>query len=94
MQCWRPAHRLSALPCQPNYDRAVALHASAPLVDGHNDLPWEFRARKHDVVMGADTLDLDTYLQGEVMTDFPRLTCVLQWLHVRGARLRNVTSWC
>lgn len=44
--------------------------------------------------MGADTLDLDTNLQGEVMTDFPRLTCVLPWLHVRGARLRNVTSWC
>lgn len=45
----------------------------APVIDGHNDLPWELRsshdARVEAVELGADTASLDNPLQ----TDIPRL---------------------
>lgn len=50
-------------------DRARSIHASLPVVDGHNDLPWEIRVQANGSVAAADPRQhLDGY-----DTDFPRL---------------------
>ena len=51
-------------------DRARALHAEVPLVDGHNDYPWALREH----AAGRDLAQLDILVpQPEIMTDIPRL---------------------
>lgn len=54
-------------------DRARALHAAGIMIDGHNDLPWEFRAKASNKVWRSDELLLPVNLAGKVMTDIPRL---------------------
>jgi membrane dipeptidase len=50
-------------------ERARALHDRYPLIDGHNDLPWELRRRA-----GYDFARLDIrHPQKQLMTDIPRL---------------------
>jgi membrane dipeptidase len=77
---------LGALLCSPftaswavDYQRRVeVVLASTPLIDGHNDLPWEIRDRfKSDLAavdLASDTRRLP-YPDGEsaLMTDIPRL---------------------
>ncbi|MEX0826212.1 MAG: dipeptidase [Acidimicrobiia bacterium] len=48
---------------------ARSIHASLPVVDGHNDLPWEIRVRAGGSVATADPRQ---HLAG-YQTDFPRL---------------------
>ncbi len=49
-----------------------ALLRQVPLVDGHNDLPWQFRKRGND--LAAIDLAADTgKLKDPVVTDIPRL---------------------
>jgi membrane dipeptidase len=49
--------------------RASDIHASLPVVDGHNDLPWEIRIRANGSLAEADPRTrLDGY-----HTDFPRM---------------------
>jgi len=48
---------------------ALRLLSDVPLIDGHNDLPWELRANFHS---SFDSLDIAT-AQSAVMTDIPRL---------------------
>ena len=50
-------------------DEARALHKDCLLVDGHNDLPWQFR-EKND--LSFLTLDISR-LQKNIHTDIPRL---------------------
>ena len=51
-------------------DRARALHAEVPLIDGHNDYPWALR--EHDP--GRDLAQLDIRVpQPAIMTDIPRM---------------------
>jgi len=50
-------------------DRARALLAAHPVIDGHNDLAWELRKR---VRYDFDRLDI-ARPQPEVHTDIPRL---------------------
>ncbi|MBE0593326.1 MAG: dipeptidase [Gemmatimonadales bacterium] len=50
-------------------ERARRLMEQVPLIDGHNDLPWELRERFHS---SFDSLDL-ARPQPELMTDIPRL---------------------
>ncbi len=50
--------------------RALALHARAPLVDGHNDYPWALRER--DPQRRLDTLDI-AKPQPSLHTDIARL---------------------
>jgi len=50
-------------------ERARALHRSSPLVDGHNDYPWEVRQRAG---LDLDKLDI-RQPQPSIMTDIPRL---------------------
>ncbi|MGH9373106.1 MAG: dipeptidase [Vicinamibacterales bacterium] len=50
-------------------ERARALHKQSPLVDGHNDYPWELREKaQHDF----DRLDI-SQPQPSIMTDIARL---------------------
>ncbi|BFV58966.1 dipeptidase [Kitasatospora sp. CMC57] len=51
-------------------DRARALLRSAPVVDGHNDLPWAMRAQ---VGYDLDALDLTSDQRDRLHTDFGRL---------------------
>jgi membrane dipeptidase len=50
-------------------DEARALHRSCLVVDGHNDLPWQFREKKD---LSFLTLDIARPQKG-IQTDIPRL---------------------
>jgi membrane dipeptidase len=50
-------------------DAARRIHRSLPVVDGHNDLPWEIRVKASGSV---EALDPRTHLEG-LHTDFDRL---------------------
>src|SRR3954468_667442 len=50
-------------------DEARRVHASAIVVDGHNDLPWELRIRGHSSFVNLDI----SKPQPRLMTDIPRL---------------------
>ena len=59
----------AAAQADPWLERARALHRSAPVIDGHNDLPWEIREQT-----GGDLDRIDP--RGSLPrqhTDFPRL---------------------
>jgi membrane dipeptidase len=77
-----PAYRLTALfmalsalatlnaqAPDPFLTRAKALMQATPMIDGHNDLPWEVRTR---FGFSFDSLDI-AQSQPRVMTDIPRL---------------------
>ena len=49
-------------------ERALAIHRSAPVIDGHNDLPWAMRQIKGRF----DSADIDKQQLG-LHTDIPRL---------------------
>lgn len=50
-------------------ERARRIHADAPVIDGHNDLPWELRER-----VGGDLARIDLLVrQPEIHTDLVRL---------------------
>ena len=52
-------------------ERAKALHRGTPLIDGHNDLPWQYRTR---VDRAISRIDLDNRQEGiGLHTDIPRL---------------------
>jgi membrane dipeptidase len=69
----------AALAAEPAVDaRVERVLAETPLIDGHNDLPWEIRARfKGDpgaVNLAADTSQIPPPPDGAaLMTDIPRL---------------------
>jgi membrane dipeptidase len=50
-------------------ERARALHARTPIIDGHNDYPWELREKAQ---RDLDKLDISTP-QPSIMTDIARL---------------------
>jgi membrane dipeptidase len=50
-------------------ERARALHKQVPLIDGHNDYPWEVRQKAQ---LDVDKLDISK-AQPATMTDIPRL---------------------
>ncbi len=50
-------------------ERAKALHAKVPLIDGHNDLPWQYRNRANRDVWAMDIAEP----QPDLHTDIPRL---------------------
>ena len=59
----------SPMPSDDPGARARRLMEEVPLIDGHNDLPWELRERFHS---SFDSLDI-ARPQPDVMTDIPRL---------------------
>src|SRR4051812_7146258 len=50
-------------------DEARRIHAAAIVIDGHNDLPWELRAKGHSSFADFDI----SRPQPKLMTDIPRL---------------------
>jgi membrane dipeptidase len=64
-----PLGRAAALPQDSALTRARALLREVPLVDGHNDLPWEMRTRAGS---SFDSLDISRPQPG-LMTDIARL---------------------
>jgi membrane dipeptidase len=50
-------------------DEALRIHREAIVIDGHNDLPWQFREKKD---FGFQRIDI-TKLQKDLHTDIPRL---------------------
>ncbi|MCY3773322.1 MAG: dipeptidase [Gemmatimonadetes bacterium] len=50
-------------------ERAKALHAKVPLIDGHNDLPWQIRRKANRDVWAIDINEP----QPDFHTDIPRL---------------------
>jgi membrane dipeptidase len=69
---------LSALAAEDYQHRLDQVLLQTPLIDGHNDLPWEIRERfKSDLAainLGADTKHLPFEPgQAALMTDIPRL---------------------
>ncbi|HEV8060503.1 MAG TPA: dipeptidase [Gemmataceae bacterium] len=50
-------------------DEARAIHKAAIVIDGHNDLPWQFRTKKD---LGFQKVDI-TRVQPKLHTDIPRL---------------------
>ncbi len=57
-----------SLPSEP-MERAKALHRIAPLIDGHNDLPWKYREKAQRDLSKMDIRQL----QPQLHTDIPRL---------------------
>jgi membrane dipeptidase len=54
-------------------ERARRLLRESPLVDGHNDLPWQLRERFHDQLGKLDLRRDASDLQPPLATDIPRL---------------------
>jgi len=55
-------------------DRATRLMEQVPLIDGHNDLPWQYRGRVDNHVAELDiSQDLTGVLERPTHTDLPRL---------------------
>ncbi|MFN2443603.1 MAG: dipeptidase [Thermoanaerobaculia bacterium] len=52
---------------------ARAILDRVPLVDGHNDLPWEFRERFKGALSGLDIATDQSRLEETLHTDIPRL---------------------
>ncbi|MCH9058202.1 MAG: dipeptidase [Planctomycetes bacterium] len=53
--------------------RAHRLMATTPLIDGHNDLPWQYRSRVNNHVDRLDIAQDLTTLESPTHTDLPRL---------------------
>jgi membrane dipeptidase len=70
---------VGAIGAEPDYlTRVIQILAKTPLIDGHNDLPWEIRDRFHgdlsDIDLKSDTSRLPTHTgDAPLMTDIPRL---------------------
>jgi membrane dipeptidase len=60
---------VSSPPQQSLIDQALALHRESPLIDGHNDIPWQYREK---VARDLSKIDLRAP-QPDLHTDIPRL---------------------
>ena len=71
MKNWIVALSLVAAGCaaEAQQDAAAKLHKSVPLIDGHNDLPWQYREK---VKRKFSELDVSKP-QPQLMTDIARL---------------------
>ncbi len=65
-----PPGRLAAQAPDPAFKHATALLARTPLIDGHNDLPWEIRT---DSAHPGDVAAYDIRGRVRGMTDIPRM---------------------
>ena len=53
--------------------RVERILTEVPLIDGHNDLPWQFRERVKNHLAGIDLRQEQSALQKPLHTDIPRL---------------------
>ncbi len=57
----------------PEYQRALELMADTPLIDGHNDVPWQYRTRGDNRLEAIDLNDDTSQLDPPMHTDMERL---------------------
>ncbi|MFU8831368.1 MAG: dipeptidase [Wenzhouxiangella sp.] len=57
----------------PEYQRALELMAETPLIDGHNDLPWQYRSRVDNRLEAIDLNKDTSQLDPPMHTDIGRL---------------------
>ncbi len=57
----------------PEYQRALELMAETPLIDGHNDLPWQYRSRVDNRLEAIDLNKDTSELNPPMQTDIGRL---------------------
>lgn len=62
----------AAQPASSRIDEVRQLLREAPLIDGHNDVPWQYRRRSNDF-SGLDLASDTSRLQPAMATDIPRL---------------------
>ncbi len=55
------------------YQRALELMAETPLIDGHNDVPWQYRTRVDNRLEAIDLNDDTSELDPPMHTDMERL---------------------
>ena len=71
--CESSHHASSSTSMDPDTAHVMDILAEAPLIDGHNDVPWQYRRRVHnhldEIDFASDTTDLDPPMH----TDIPRL---------------------
>jgi len=60
----------------PYLDRARSLQSKYPLIDGHNDLPWQYRKYANDSILAIDISKPIAF--GEFQTNLPRYHFVLR----------------
>jgi membrane dipeptidase len=63
----------STVPDPALVERARKILERVPLVDGHNDVPWQVRERFHDHLAKLDLAGDTSRLEPPMMTDIPRL---------------------
>lgn len=64
---------LLTLPTAAQDARVDRLLREVPLIDGHNDLPWQYRMRVHNQLGGIDLRQDQSALEKPLHTDIPRL---------------------
>jgi membrane dipeptidase len=57
----------------PEYQRALELMGETPLIDGHNDVPWQYRTRVDNRLEAIDLNDDTSQLDPPMHTDIERL---------------------
>lgn len=64
---------IAAEETSPEYQRALELMADTPLIDGHNDVPWQYRERADNRLEAIDFAGDTSTLDPPMHTDLPRL---------------------
>ena len=54
-------------------ERAVRLMSETPLIDGHNDVPWNYRSRAKNQLANLDLMSDTSSIPRPMHTDIPRL---------------------
>lgn len=71
--CESSHHASNSTSMDPDTAHVMEILAETPLIDGHNDVPWQYRRRVHnhldEIDFASDTTDLDPPMH----TDIPRL---------------------
>lgn len=57
----------------PQMQQVLEILREVPLIDGHNDLPWQYRKRFHDEFNAIDLRSDTTRLRPPLLTDIARL---------------------
>jgi membrane dipeptidase len=79
LECFLPpiallfAVSVAADASSPDYQRALDLMTQTPLIDGHNDLPWQYRTRVDNHLDAIDLTNDTSKLSPPMHTDISRL---------------------
>ncbi len=71
--CESSHHASSSTSMDPDTAHVMDILAETPLIDGHNDVPWQYRRRVHNHLDEIDFASGTTDLDPPMHTDIPRL---------------------